>query len=294
MKRKLPERSHYKGILAEQPSIFEFALESLDADTPRPVWMAQGRPPELWPVALRQARQRQFNELCERISALFAHFKIDRQVVPTAPSRIPATQAESFSWLMGSLAQSAAWKDLALALVRQHEPDLFQSGQVYGTLCKRYRLESNDRIFDAKLALALAIQYVPRFQLPAPAATPEARWTTEEIIDLFMVRAHVVDHLRRSGKAASAHEVARLLLNESELEQVVPKPVARALHETFRRRANMKRGSPGSFSNSALRKYLAQMGTAEEKVRLGQGNNFQQQLIFEVLPALRQLIANSE
>jgi hypothetical protein len=268
MSRRSAKRSPYRGLLSEPVPLELDPGEGglLDEDEVPASWILAGMRPEIWPDIVRRTKRSLFDELQARTSALFDHFGLEAR-------------------------QAGAWKDLALSLVRLHEPDLYRFGQIHATLCERYRLNPEDQDFDVKLALRLAIQHVPRFQL---RSAKKRRFTTEEIILFLTSYEHVVEHLRLEGTIVSDRTVAKLLLDKGEMRRLLPKGIARALDAMFDRLGNKKRGSRGRLSDRALRTYLAEMKGAAQKVRIGKGTEFQQQFILDVLPTLLHRMSEEE
>ncbi len=256
----IAKRSPYTGVLAE-PLELETPL-GLSLDKVPRTYLDLGFPAEAWPTTLKASLWGDLEKIFARSRALFRHFGIN----PEDPH---------------------AFLDLALCLAYRHERDTLVDGERvrFGAVCTRF--ETTD---PAELVRKLAAKHVRGFQ-PARSRRLPGRLSTTEWVEIFFAVIVVADRLERRGGEAKVREIAAVMLDQKELQKIIPRKAARSVQAILERTGNKERGSARGLKSrdTFLRTRIREARRARADVRSGKANNFQMQMLTEVWPALHGL-----
>lgn len=202
---------------------------------------------------------RDVDEILNRRRALFDHYGVDCN----------APEAE---------------RTLALSLAARHEAAiLFADERVdFGALCACF--ETND---PAELVRKLALKHVPGFQIKVTEVSQGRLGSVKLAVVFFYVFA-AMEHLRLRGEKISCRRVAKIMLDEKQLRQVVPLKAARHLHAILRQTSNKDRTTQRDLKarTEYLRKAISSASNAVSALKSGQADNLQTQLLSDVWPIL--------
>ena len=253
----IAKRSPYTGVL-DEPLELETPL-GLSLDKVPRTYLDLGFPAEAWPALLKASWHRDAEKFIARVQALFRHFGIN-------------------------LDEPHAFLDLALCLAYRHEREtLIDGGRVrFGQVCALF-----DTADPAELVRKLAAKHVRGFQ-PAKPKRFAGRLTTTEWIHIFLAVIAVAERLERQGGKAKVRKIAAVMLDQKELQKIIPPKVARSVHAILARTGNKERDSARKLESrdTFLRTKIREARRAWADVKSGKANNFQIQMLSEVLPAL--------
>lgn len=250
----------YAGVLDEP---FEFETPAgLSVDEVPLMYLALGLPTKAWPDILKSSWLRDVEKFDNRVLALFRHYGIDSE----APQ---------------------AFLDLALCLAYRHERDTLIDGPrvQFSAVCALYKTTDIN-----VLVQRLAAKHVPGFQLARPKRSA-GRLTTMEWIHVFLTVVAVAERLEQRGAKATIHQIAAVMLDQKQLPKIISPKAARSVRAILLRTGNKERGSARKLEsrNTFLRTKIREARRAWADIKLGKANNFQIQMLSEVLPALHRL-----
>jgi hypothetical protein len=210
-----------------------------------------------------RAYQADLDDWFGRVNALSEHFEIDKS--------------------------KEAWpKDLLDALKQRHSPET-----TYGELFLEIGIKSDKPGADFAAALNLAHRFVPGFQPPA-TNDPGGPFTTTEVIRLLVALSKISNAITATGKVASDHAVAAVMLDGPKRRSALGPGLADTMGRFISEHGNAKRGTPSDISERTLRAYMRQIREAPKAFRETKATPFQMQLVLHDLPTLAALQKTSK